>query len=99
MDEFDDYLNTYDYSKFIDKGEEEFIMRKCQLLGIVYHNPPTMVSEKFEVIKYSLGPCEEYVAIKTKEYIRLTRSEENVAELYGNIFPMKDEGWLVNRIK
>lgn len=99
MDEFDEYLNTYDYSKFIDKGKEEFIKRKCQLLGIAYHNPPTIVSEKFKVIKYSLGPCEEYVAIKTKEYIRLSRSEENVTELYGNIFPMKDEGWLVNRIK
>ena len=58
-----------------------------------------MISEKFKVIKYSLGPCEEYVAIKTKEYIRLSRSEENVAQLYGNIFNMKDEGWHVTRIK
>ena len=99
MEELDDYLIKDDYSNFINEGEEEFNKRKCKLLGITYHNPPMMISEKFEVIKYSLGTCEEYVAIKTKEFIRLTRSEENVSQLYGNILRMKYEGWDVIIIK
>lgn len=99
MEELDDYLIKDDYSNFFNKSEEAFIKRKCKLLGITYHNPPMMISKKFEVIKYSLGPCKEYVAIKTKEFIRLTRSEENVSQLYGNISRMKDEGWVVTRTK
>lgn len=98
-DELGDYLNKDDYSKFVNNEEEKFTKRKCQLPGIAYRSPPTMILEKFEVIKYSLGTYEEYVAIKAVKCDQLTQSEENVAQLYENIFRMNDEGWDVTRTK
>ena len=56
-------------------------------------------SEKLEVIKYSFGPHEDYVATKAIDHKELDQTEENVATLYGNIFRMKDEGWHVARTK
>ena len=99
IEELDDYLIKDPYFKFVDKDEEEFTKRKCQLLGIPYNEPPVIISEKFTIIKYSMGPDEEYAATKTKSYIRLSRTEENVAMIYGNIFRMKEEGWTVTRTK
>ncbi|GKA24536.1 hypothetical protein Tco_0710569 [Tanacetum coccineum] len=67
--------------------------RRCKLLGIPYVKPPTCKSEKFEVVKYSFRPEEEYVAIKEYEYDIWVRTEENVSPVYRDIFRKKDEGW------
>ena len=96
--ELDDCLNKDPYLKLADKHNEEFIKERCQQLGIT-DNLPMINSEKFEVIKYSFGPYEDYVATKAKECGQLDQTEENVAMLYSNIFRMKDEGWHVTRTK
>nr|GEV52473.1 hypothetical protein [Tanacetum cinerariifolium] len=59
--------------------EERFKEWKSKLLGMPYKKSPTFKSKKFEVIKYSLGPEEEYVAIKEYEYDIWLRTEENVS--------------------
>ncbi|GKB02324.1 hypothetical protein Tco_0830413 [Tanacetum coccineum] len=56
-------------------------------------------AEKFEVIKYSLGPDEEYIAINTCECNAWTRNEYSVSHIYQEIFLKKDKGWTVPRTK
>ncbi|GKF99913.1 hypothetical protein Tco_0301604, partial [Tanacetum coccineum] len=60
--DFEDYLIRKDPPYYIDEEEEKSKERRCKLLGIPYVKPPTCKSEKFEVVKYSLGPEEEYVS-------------------------------------
>ncbi|GJX02639.1 hypothetical protein Tco_0186552 [Tanacetum coccineum] len=39
-------------------------------------------AEKFKVVKYSLGPNEEYIAISTFEYDAQKRNKDNVSHIY-----------------
>ncbi|GKA13378.1 hypothetical protein Tco_0693024, partial [Tanacetum coccineum] len=73
--DLDNYLIPQNASYYVDEEEERFKERKSKLLGIPYEKPPTFKSEKFKVIKYSLGPAEEYVAIKEYEYDIWLRNE------------------------
>ncbi|GKA80083.1 hypothetical protein Tco_0786679 [Tanacetum coccineum] len=54
-------------------------------------------AEKFEAIQYSLGPNEEYIAIRSYEYDIWERNEDNMSKIYQDIFQKKDEGWKVTR--
>ncbi|GJW75940.1 hypothetical protein Tco_0135310 [Tanacetum coccineum] len=56
-------------------------------------------SKKFEVIRYSLGPREEYIAISTCEYDTWKRTEGIVSSVYHEIFRKKNQGWLVKCTK
>ncbi|GJS34393.1 hypothetical protein Tco_0532775 [Tanacetum coccineum] len=56
-------------------------------------------ADKFEAIKYSLVPNEEYITIKSCEYNAWERSEDSVSHIYQEIFRKKDEGWTVTRTK
>ncbi|GJS93584.1 putative ribonuclease H-like domain-containing protein [Tanacetum coccineum] len=60
----ENYLIHKDPPYHVNKEEERSKERRCKLLGIPYVKPPTCKSEKFEVVKYSFRPAEEYVAIK-----------------------------------
>ncbi|GJX49352.1 hypothetical protein Tco_0276197 [Tanacetum coccineum] len=50
-------------------------------------------AEKFEAIQYSLGPNEEYIAIRGYEFDIWERNEDNLSIIYQDIFQKKDEGW------
>ncbi|GJZ90257.1 hypothetical protein Tco_0662184 [Tanacetum coccineum] len=50
-----------------------------------------MKPEKFEAIKYSLGPNEEYIAIRSCEYNAWERNEDSVSHIYQDIFQKKDK--------
>ncbi|GKC16034.1 hypothetical protein Tco_1012816 [Tanacetum coccineum] len=95
----DDYLIPQDASYYFDEEVERFKERKSKLLGMPNEKPPTFKFEKFKVIKYSLGPAEEYVAIKEHEYDIWLRTKENVSYVYKEIFHKKDEGWSMTRTK
>ncbi|GKE38258.1 hypothetical protein Tco_1461663 [Tanacetum coccineum] len=56
-------------------------------------------AEKFEAIQYSLGPNEEYIAIRSYEYDIWERNEDNISKIYQDIFQKKDDGWKVTRTK
>ncbi|GKD23468.1 hypothetical protein Tco_1225171 [Tanacetum coccineum] len=80
-----DYLIPNEGPYYVNEEEERSKERRCKLLGIPYMKPPTCKSEKFEVVKYSFGPAEEYVAIKEYEYGIRFRTEENVSRVYQEI--------------
>ncbi|GKA34232.1 hypothetical protein Tco_0720661 [Tanacetum coccineum] len=57
--------------------------------------------EKFEAIQYSLGPNEEYIAIRSYEYDIWERNEDNMSKIYQDIFQKKGqrmEGFSIRRI-
>ncbi|GJY46982.1 uncharacterized mitochondrial protein-like protein [Tanacetum coccineum] len=56
-------------------------------------------AEKFEAIQYSLGPNEEYIAIRRCEYDIWERNKDNMSKIYQDIFQKKDNGWKVSRTK
>ncbi|GJW95282.1 hypothetical protein Tco_0174954 [Tanacetum coccineum] len=61
------------------------------------HEPSVCTIQRFEMIKYSFGQGEEYVAIKEDEYDDLARTSNNACRTYQEIFRMMDEGWMVTR--
>ncbi|GKE53586.1 hypothetical protein Tco_1488742 [Tanacetum coccineum] len=50
-------------------------------------------AKKFEAIQYSLGPNEEYIALRRYEFDIWERNEDNLSIIYQDIFQKKDEGW------
>nr|GEV83729.1 hypothetical protein [Tanacetum cinerariifolium] len=54
---------------------------------------------RFEMIKYSFGDDEEYVAIKENEYDDLTIARKEAIHTYQEIFCKMDEGWIVTCIE
>ncbi|GKA42410.1 hypothetical protein Tco_0735070 [Tanacetum coccineum] len=55
-------------------------------------------TEKFEVIKYSLGPNEDYISIKNRGYNTLDKSKDSPSHIYQEIFRKQGEGWTVKRM-
>ncbi|GJV61107.1 hypothetical protein Tco_1467207 [Tanacetum coccineum] len=74
------------YSNTSSTTDEQPNKRRCKV-------------EKFEAIQYSLGPNEEYIAIRSYEYDIWERNEDNLSIIYQDIFKKKDEGWKVTRTK
>ncbi|GKA16468.1 hypothetical protein Tco_0696215 [Tanacetum coccineum] len=64
----EEYLIQKDHPYYVNEEEERSKERRCELLGVPYIKPPTCKTKKFEVVKYSFGPEEEYVAITENEY-------------------------------
>ncbi|GJX84776.1 hypothetical protein Tco_0335550 [Tanacetum coccineum] len=82
------------YSNFLDKEEHED-KDKHEL----FDDQKRLVCNirRFEIIKYSFGKDEEYVAIKECEYDDLTITNEDACRAYQEIFRSMDEGWMVTR--
>ncbi|GKD49282.1 hypothetical protein Tco_1278258 [Tanacetum coccineum] len=90
----DDYLIPNDASYYVDEEEKRFKERRSKLLGIPYMNPPTFKSKTFEVIEYSFGPAEEYVAIKEYEYDIWLRTKKMCLASTKRFFTRKMKGGL-----
>ncbi|GJX86584.1 hypothetical protein Tco_0337358 [Tanacetum coccineum] len=89
---WDIYTNYDDtYKTNHDDNEREEL---CEV-----HESPVCTIQKFEMIKYSFGQGEEYVAITEDEYDDLARPSNNARRTYQKIFRMMDEGWKVTRTK
>ncbi|GKD43502.1 hypothetical protein Tco_1268147 [Tanacetum coccineum] len=58
------------------------------------HELPVCNMRRFEMIKYSFGEDEEYVAVKEDEYDDLARTRDDACRAYQEIFRMIDEGWM-----
>ncbi|GJW05238.1 hypothetical protein Tco_1564094 [Tanacetum coccineum] len=58
------------------------------------HELPVYNIRRFEMIKYSFGQDEEYVAVKENEYENLTSTSKDACQAYQEIFRMMDEGWM-----
>ncbi|GKD80839.1 hypothetical protein Tco_1347678, partial [Tanacetum coccineum] len=68
--------------------------REKQLL-----NEGVCKSEKFKVIRYSIGTNEEYIGINISENDTWERTNGIVSSFYHEIFCKKYQGWLVKRTK
>ncbi|GKE77772.1 hypothetical protein Tco_1543892 [Tanacetum coccineum] len=78
-------------------NDEEYEEDRCELLGNPRQEPPVSKIKRFEMIKYSFGPAEKYVAIKECEYDDLTRTEDDACHAYQEIFRIMGKGWFVTR--
>ncbi|GJS92717.1 hypothetical protein Tco_0799685 [Tanacetum coccineum] len=90
------YANYYNN---VQNKEEQEDKERCEL----YDNPrqelPICEIKRFEMIKYSFGQKEEYVAIKEYEYDDLTRTNKDACHAYQEIFRNMDKGWLVTKME
>nr|GEW57317.1 hypothetical protein [Tanacetum cinerariifolium] len=72
---------------------------RYDLFNDLTQEPPVCKIKCFEMIKYSFGQEEEYIATKEYEYDDLTRTNEDACRAYQEIFRSMDEGWVVTRAK
>ncbi|GKE07302.1 hypothetical protein Tco_1399320, partial [Tanacetum coccineum] len=84
---YTNYDDAYEINHDVAEREE-----LCEI-----HELPVCNIRRFEMIKYSFGQDEEYVAIKEDEYDDLARTSEDACRAYQEIFRMMDEGWMVTR--
>ncbi|GJX38350.1 hypothetical protein Tco_0251653 [Tanacetum coccineum] len=77
-----------------DQEDEE----RCELFYDTTQRLPVCIVRRFEMIKYSFGHDEEYVAVKEDEYEDLTSTSEDACRAYKEIFRMMDQGWMFTRV-
>ncbi|GKA74007.1 hypothetical protein Tco_0780309 [Tanacetum coccineum] len=63
------------------------------------NKPPVCKVRRFEMIKYSFGTKDEYIAVTEDEYDDPARTEVDACRAYQEIFRIMDEGWLVTKAK
>ncbi|GJY03536.1 hypothetical protein Tco_0369476 [Tanacetum coccineum] len=97
---FKPYLKTRGKSDTEKEDEQSQTKRKYSNTSSSIDEQPNKrrcKAEKFEAIQYSLGPNEEYIAIRSYEYDIWERNKDNLSIIYQDIFQKKDEGWMVTR--
>ncbi|GJY94592.1 hypothetical protein Tco_0510953 [Tanacetum coccineum] len=85
------------YEREYESDQED--KERFELLDDAAQELPVCTIRRFEMIKYSFGQDEEYVAIKEDEYEDLTSTSKDACRAYQEIFRMMDEGWMVTRIE
>ncbi|GJT76429.1 hypothetical protein Tco_1043154 [Tanacetum coccineum] len=91
-DDYEDTTHNHEINDYTETDEEI-----CNLFNNTTHNASVYKIRRFEMIKYSFGQDEEYVAIKECEYDDLTTTKEDACRAYQEIFRSMDEGWMVTR--
>ncbi|GJY10397.1 hypothetical protein Tco_0378582 [Tanacetum coccineum] len=89
---WDDYEiadHDQEEKEYENEHEDEEI---CELFDD--HELPVCTIRRFEMVKYSFGHNEEYVAIKEDEYEGLANTSKEEIHSYQEIFRMMDEGWM-----
>ncbi|GJW81107.1 hypothetical protein Tco_0145082 [Tanacetum coccineum] len=69
------------------------------VLNFTPPNKNECTAEKFVVIKYTLGPNEEYFAVSTNRREAWERNQESVSHIFREFLQRKVEGWIVTRTK
>ncbi|GJW23328.1 hypothetical protein Tco_0033950 [Tanacetum coccineum] len=95
----DDHLVSNNALNYLNEEKEQYKERGCGLLTNPHKIPPTYKIERFEVIKYSFRPAEEFVAIKECGYNDWMKTKDDACHAYRDIFAKMDEGWFVTRAK
>ncbi|GKE56365.1 hypothetical protein Tco_1495550 [Tanacetum coccineum] len=84
---YTNYVDAYEINHDIEEREELCEIHELSVCNI----------RRFEIIKYSFGQDEEYVAIKEDEYGNFARTSEDACRAYQEIFRIIDKGWMVTR--
>ncbi|GJX24561.1 hypothetical protein Tco_0230857 [Tanacetum coccineum] len=82
-------------AKCNDTNMEKKVLNKTSNSNNERPNKRMCNAERFEAIKYSLGPNEEYIAIRICEYDTWERNEDTMSQIYQEIFQKKDKDWKV----
>ncbi|GJV65562.1 retrovirus-related pol polyprotein from transposon TNT 1-94 [Tanacetum coccineum] len=90
----DGYENAIYYHEERENEEEHGNDERCELFDNPHQEASVYNIKRFEMIKYSFGEDEEYVAIKEYEYDDLTYTNEDACRTYQEIFHRMDEGWM-----
>ncbi|GJR78927.1 hypothetical protein Tco_0149712 [Tanacetum coccineum] len=77
----DSFFKAYDEHDIEEGNELRQMTRKDDNKNDEQPNKKVCKTEKFEAIKYSLGPNEEYIAIKRCEYNAWERNEDSMTSL------------------
>ncbi|GKD60693.1 hypothetical protein Tco_1298202 [Tanacetum coccineum] len=92
---WDDFkITNGDHNEYENEHEDN---ERYELCGNETHEFPICTVRRFEIIKYSFGQDEGYVAVKEDEYEDLTSTSKDACQAYQEIFRMMDEGWMVTR--
>ncbi|GJS53770.1 putative reverse transcriptase domain-containing protein [Tanacetum coccineum] len=83
--------NTSFNSDVQEDEEHENDKVRYELFNDTTHERPVCKIIKFEIIKYSFGEDEKYVAIKEHEYDDLARTNKDACRTYQEIFRSMDE--------
>nr|GEU96484.1 putative reverse transcriptase domain-containing protein [Tanacetum cinerariifolium] len=75
--------------------EEQHNKGQCDSCDNLAQEPPVFNVRRFDMIKYSFGQEEKYVAVKEYEYDDSIRTNKDACHAYQEIFRNIDEGWLV----
>ncbi|GKA70007.1 hypothetical protein Tco_0776071 [Tanacetum coccineum] len=62
-----------------------------------HHDPSSCRVRRFEMMGYSFGTDDEYVAIKEHEHFDHSRTNIDACQAYRELFCIMDERWLVTR--
>ncbi|GJS23595.1 hypothetical protein Tco_0452227 [Tanacetum coccineum] len=96
------YLKTQEMNNTKNDDEQRQTKRKCNDANLEVNNTSNTLNnersnkrmfndERFEVIKYSLGPNEEYIAIIRCEYDTWERNDDTMYQIYQEIFLEKGQ--------
>ncbi|GKA64095.1 reverse transcriptase domain-containing protein [Tanacetum coccineum] len=88
----DSFFKTYNV-RDIEKENERKQTKRKENNDDKQPNKRRCKAEKFEAIQYSIGPNEEYIAIRSYEYDIWERNKDNLSIIYQDIFKKKDEGY------
>ncbi|GKE04657.1 hypothetical protein Tco_1396675 [Tanacetum coccineum] len=91
----DSFFKAHDEHNIKDGNELIQMKRKEDNKNDEQSNKRVCKAEKFEAIKYSLGPKEEYIAIRRCEYNAWERNKGSMSQIYQEIFQTKDNEWKV----
>ncbi|GJR43338.1 hypothetical protein Tco_1311441 [Tanacetum coccineum] len=102
-DNYENMIQDHEKRDYEEKNEEirktndDHGIERCELFNNHAQEPLVCEIRRFEMIKYSFGQEEEYVAVKEYEYDNSTRTNKDACHAYQEIFCNMDEGWLETR--
>ncbi|GJS11279.1 hypothetical protein Tco_0368075 [Tanacetum coccineum] len=76
-----DYLKTRSYDGFIDLDDEAYNKRRYRLLGMTYEEPTSILIQKANVTRYTVGPGETYTKVNVLGVEKIPRTRDNVAAM------------------
>ncbi|GJV26144.1 hypothetical protein Tco_1378839 [Tanacetum coccineum] len=81
----DSFFKAHDEHDIKEGNEMRQMKRKEDTKNVEQPNKKVCKAEKFEAIKYSLRPNEEYIAIRRCEYNTWERNEDSMSQIYQEI--------------
>ncbi|GJT20220.1 RNA-directed DNA polymerase, eukaryota, reverse transcriptase zinc-binding domain protein [Tanacetum coccineum] len=86
-----DYLEPTLYNGFIDPDDEACKQRRNKLLGMPYTEPPLILKEEAEIIRYNLGAKEVFTKTKFLNIKEFPKTAPNIIDIRAEIINSSSE--------